>query len=326
MKALRMRGAGGPEVLEIADVPKPVPGPNELLVRVRAASVNHADLVQRRGLYPPPPGIPEDILGLDYAGAVAEIGEGVTRFKFGDRVFGLVSGAAQAEYVVTHEELALGTPDLLNDIEAAAIPEAYMTANDALFAQAHLQSGERVLIHAIGSGVGLAALQLARAHACSVIGTSRSPWKIERAMQFDLNEGIDAASGKFVDAVLEATEQHGADVIIDFVGGPYLEENLRALALRGRVVFLSTLGGPQATLPIFTLMRKRATLMGSTLRMRGREEKLAVKQAFEKDVLPLFATRRIEVPIDKVFALENAIEAHRYLESFKNFGKVVLQI
>lgn len=321
-----MRGPGGPDVLEIADAPSPVPKDDELLVRVRAASLNAADLVQRRGHYPPPPGVPEDILGLDYAGEVSAVGDDVTRFKIGDRVFGLVGGGAQAEFLVTPEDLAVRVPDLVTDIEAAAIPEAYMTAHDALFTQAHLESGERVLIHAVGSGVGIAAAQLARAHACRVIGTSRTPAKVERAMTLCLDEGIDSATGKFADAVMDATDGHGADVVIDFVGAGYLEENLKALAERGRLVFLSTMGGRDATLPIYGLMRKRATLIGSTLRTRSREEKAAVARAFERGVLPLLAERKIEVPIDKVFALERAAEAHRYLEQHKNFGKVVFEL
>lgn len=321
-----MRGPGGPEVLEIANAPKPVPKDDELLVHVRAASLNAADIAQRRGHYPPPPGVPQDILGLDYAGEVSAIGGDVARFKIGDRVFGLVGGGAQAEFLVTPEDLAVRVPDLITDIEAGGIPEAYMTAHDSLFTQAHLVSGERVLIHAVGSGVGIAAAQLARVHACRVIGTSRTPAKIERAMTLGLDEGIDAATGKFADAVMDATDHHGADVIIDFVGAPYLEENLKALAPQGRIVFLSTLGGRDATLPIYTLMRKRATLVGSTLRTRSRDEKVAVARVFEKDVLPLLAERKVEVPIDKVFPLEEAAEAHRYLEQYKNFGKVVFEL
>jgi NADPH:quinone reductase len=319
-----MRGPGGPEVLEIAEVPKPTPADNQLLVRVRAASVNAADVVQRRGFYPPPPGVPDDILGLDFAGEVELVGEDAHGFKIGDRVMGLVGGAAQAEYVVIDEDLAINVPDLVEDVEAGAIPEAYMTAHDALFTRAHLEQGERVLIHAIGSGVGAAAAQLARAHSCSVIATSRSPEKIERAMKLGIDEGVDAAGGKFADAVLEATGGRGVDVILDFVGAAYFEENLKALATCGRLVFLSTLGGREVQLPIFALMRKRATLIGSVLRPRSHEEKVAVKEAFVRDVIPLFAQRQIQVPIDRVFSLEDAADAHRYLEEHRNFGKVVL--
>lgn len=326
MKALRIREPGGPEVLEIGDVPQPQPAGNELLVRVRAAGLNRADVLQRQGSYPPPPGVPADMPGLEFAGEVAAVGGDVQGFQPGDRVFGLVSGAAQAEYVLTHEAMAVRTPQRLTDIEAAAVPEAYITAHDALVTQAGLQRGERVLIHAIGSGVGIAALQIAKSLDCSVAGTSRSSVKLDRAKGLGLDVGIDSSVGGFADAVLAATDGHGIDVIIDFLGGPHFEENVMAAAPRGRIVLVSAMSGADARLPITAVMHKRLRIYGTVLRSRSLPEKIAATRSLERDVVPLLASGAIKVSIDKVFRLQEAAAAHRYLEENRNFGKIVFEI
>ncbi len=326
MKVLLIAQPGGPEVLAIGDRPTPVPKSGELLVRVRAAGLNRADTLQRRGHYPPPAGVPTDIPGLEYAGEVAAVGEGVRHFRVGQRVFGLAGGAAQAEFIAVPETLALPVPDNLSDIEAGAIPEAYITADDALFANGMLAPGETVLVHAVGSGVGLAALQIAKSIGCKVLGTARGKAKLLRAIELGLDVGILPKLEPFDEAVLRATSGRGVDVVIDFIGAEYFERNLSALAPRGRLVFVSTLSGPTAELSIATLMRKRLRLAGTMLRNRSLEDKIAATQAFAVRVLPLFANGAIKVPIDSVYPLEEAAAAHRHMEENKNFGKIVFTI
>lgn len=326
VRALRISRPGGPEVLEIANVPAPEPKADELLVRVRAAGVNRADLLQRRGHYPPPPGYPEDIPGLEYAGEVASFGADVRHFRTGQRVFGLTGGGAQAEFLTIPEVLALPTPEGLTDIEAGSIPEAYVTAHDALFANGALTPGETVLVHAVGSGVGIAAMQIAKSNGCRVLGTSRHRNKLDRAVELGLDLPIDVSTQLFDDVAMRATHGRGVDVIIDFVGADYFERNLNALAERGRLVFVSTLSGASVQLPIDVLMRKRLRMAGTMLRRRSIEEKAAATRAFADRVLPLLANRAIAVPIDRVFPLSEAPEAHRYMEENKNFGKLVLTL
>jgi putative PIG3 family NAD(P)H quinone oxidoreductase len=326
MKALRISRPGGPEVLQVADVPPPEPKHGELLVRVRAAGLNRADTLQRRGHYPPPPGYPEDIPGLEYAGEVAVLGPQARHYRVGQRVFGLTGGGAQAEYLVIPEALALPTPDGLSDRDAGAIPEAYITADDALFTQGSLAPGETVLVHAVGSGVGIAAMQIAHVLGCKVFGTSRTPEKLARALELGLDDAIDVSTQLFDDAVMRATHGRGVDLVIDFVGADYLDRNLNALALKGRLVFVSTLSGADAQLVISVLMRKRLRLVGTMLRNRPLDEKIAATRAFAERVLPLLANGAIKAPIDRVYPLAQAADAHRRMEENKNFGKIVFEI
>ena len=320
MKALRLRGFGGPEVLEVADVPAPgPPRGDEILVRVRAAGVNRADILQRRGHYPAPAGSPADILGMEFAGEVHAVGDGVRSLRVGDRVMGIVGGGAQAEFVLTTERMVVRVPDTVTDIEAGGIPEAYITAHDALFTNGSLQPGERVLVHAVGSGVGIASMHLAKACGCTVFGTSRSNDKLEKASALGLDVAIDAAA-PFDEIAREI------DVVIDFVGAPYFERNLKALAMRGRLIIVSTLGGTEAPVSLRTLMTKRLRIVGTMLRSRPYEEKVEATGAFERDVVPLLASGTVRDPIDKVFSLEEAASAHRYVEENQNFGKVVFSI
>ncbi len=316
MKALRLKAFGGTDVLEIADVPNPpAPSKDEITVRVRAAGVNRADTLQRRGKYPAPPGSPVDILGMEFAGEVSAVGPDVRDLRVGDRVMGLVGGGAQAEFVATREPLVLRVPDAVTDVEAGGIPEAYITAHDALFAHGGLKKDERVLIHAVGSGVGLAALQLSKAAGAITYGTARSPEKLARAKEFGLEYAVDPGLPEFPNV----------DVIIDFVGADYLQRNVACLALLGRLVFVSTLSGPRADLDIAMLMRKRLRLAGTTMRARSDDEKAAATKAFA-GMLPFFADRRVVVPIDRSLPLEQAAEAHTIIEANKNFGKIVLTI
>jgi putative PIG3 family NAD(P)H quinone oxidoreductase len=326
MRALCIVKAGGPEVLEVCEVPTPEHKRDELLVRVRAAGVNRADTLQRRGHYPAPPGHPQDIPGLEFAGIIEAVGADVRRHRAGQRVFGLTGGGAQAEYLAIQETLALAVPEALTDVEAGAIPEAYVTAHDALFTQGSLQPGETVLIHAVGSGVGVAAMQIARSFGCKVLGTSRSADKLAKAVELGLDDPINVTSQLFDDVVMRATHSRGVDVIIDFIGADYFERNVNALATKGRLVFVSTLSGPDARVSIATLMRKRLHIVGTTLRNRPLDEKVAATRAFADAVLPLLSNRAIAVPIDRVFPLADAPAAHAYMESNKNFGKIVLTI
>ncbi|MDQ3815241.1 MAG: NAD(P)H-quinone oxidoreductase, partial [Armatimonadota bacterium] len=264
MKAVIITQPGGPEVLEIQERPLPEPGGEQVRVRVLVAGLNRGDLAQRVGHYPAPPGVPTDIPGLEFMGVVDALGPNVTTWKIGQRVFGLVGGGGYAEYVLTHERLLAAVPSNLSDIEAGAVPEVFMTAHDALFTQAGLVLGERVLIHAIGSGVGTAAVQLVRAVGGTSFGTARSPDKLERARELGLDVALPLPD--FVPALREATNDAGVNVVLDFVGAPYMAQNLEALALLGRLVQVGVMGGSDAPVNLRLLMNKRLRLIGTVLR------------------------------------------------------------
>jgi putative PIG3 family NAD(P)H quinone oxidoreductase len=326
MRAVVFRQPGGPEVLEIQRVAAREPGRGEIRVRVHAAGVNRADLLQRRGLYPAPPGWPAEIPGLEYAGVVEALGEGVELWDVGDRVMGLVGGGGYAEYVVVPEREAIAVPALLSLEEAAAVPEVFITAHDALFSQLHLELGERLLIHAVGSGVGIAALQLAKAVGATVIGTSRSEWKLERATDFGLDVLINTASHDFSLMVEQATAGQGVDAVLDLVGAPYLAGNLLCLAEKGRIIVVGLTAGRTGEIDLGVLLRKRVRLIGTSLRFRPLEEKIDAARAFDHDVGPLLASGQIRPVIDRVFPLEESVEAHRHMEANLNFGKIVLRL
>ncbi len=326
MKAVLFTGKGGPEVIAIQDLPDPVPVRGEVLVRVRAAALNRADLLQRRGLYPPPPGFREDVPGLERAGEVAAVGPGVTAWKAGDRVMCITAGEAQAGLCLVHERMLLRIPDGLSFEEAGALPEAGITSHDALFTLGGLRPGWPVLIHAVGSGVSTAALQIAKAAGATVIGTSRTAEKLERARALGLDHGIlvGKEEPKFADEVKKLTGKRGCPVILDFVGGPYAAENLAALAPGGRIVVIGTMGGAKPVVDLGLLMRARGSIVGTVLRPRPLEEKIAATQAFAKDVLPLVAQGRVKAVVDAVLPAEQAREAHERMERNESFGKIVL--
>ncbi|HEV7643176.1 MAG TPA: NAD(P)H-quinone oxidoreductase [Pyrinomonadaceae bacterium] len=329
MRAVWIKEFGGPENLEIRDVPRPAtPAGDHVLVRVRAAGLNRPDLLQLRGGYAAPEGYPQEIPGLEFAGDVAEVGEAVTTFKPGNRVFGITAGGAQAEYLLTRESLLVKIPANLNYTEAAAIPEAFITAHDAIFTQAGLKAGETLLIHAVGSGVGLAALQLAKANGARVIGTSRTAGKLEACKQFGLDEAILVGENTDLVAVLkEKTNRGGADVILDQVGAKYFSANLQSLALKGRLMLVGLMSGAIATeFDMGLMLRKRAKIIGTLLRPRPDEEKAEAVKAFAEQVVPLFENGKLRPNVDKVFPLEDVRAAYEYLRSNANFGKVVLEI
>lgn len=311
---------GDPEVLTIREVPPPVPKPDELLVRVWATGLNRADLLQRRGRYPAPPGVPADVPGLELAGEVAETGADVQGWKPGDRIMAIVAGGAYAEYARVPAGHALPIPDGWTFEQAAAVPEAFVTAFDAMMLQADLRAGDRVLVHAVGSSVGVAALQLAKAADAVVAGTSRTEAKLERAAALGLDRPVLVRDRFEPDAALT----DWADLIVELVGGPYLVGDLRAVAPRGRIVLIGLTGGREATLDLGELLTKRVSLVGTVLRTRSRDEKNRLLATFRERVLPLFASGRLRPVVDRVFPAGQVAEAHRYLEANRNFGSVVL--
>ncbi|MFN2565959.1 MAG: NAD(P)H-quinone oxidoreductase [Gemmatimonadaceae bacterium] len=328
MKAIVITRPGGPDVLELREVARPEPGTGEVLVRVRATALNRADLMQREGRYPPPPGAPADIPGLEFAGEVAALGPRAREWREGDRVFGITGGGSYAEYLVAHERTLAPVPASLSWDEAAAVPEAFITANDALVTQAAVRASERVLIHAIGSGVGLAASQLARAFGAVPFGTSRTADKIARAREFGLEDGIalggdTAALG---DAVSRWTGGHGIDVVLDLVGGSYVAAGIEALAPRGRLILIGTVAGAQTELDLRRILTRRLTIRGTVLRARPLEEKILATRAFAAEVVPLLARGAVCPVIDSTFDLADVADAHRHLESNATFGKVVVRV
>jgi putative PIG3 family NAD(P)H quinone oxidoreductase len=326
VKAIVIGRFGGPEVLELRDVAAPSPGRGEVRVRVRASAVNRADLIQRAGGYPAPPDAPPDIPGLEFAGEIDAVGESVTDAAVGDRVFGLSGGGAYAEAIVVHARTVTRVPDGMSFTDAAAVPEVFITAWDAMVAQADLRAGESVLIHAAGSGVGTAAAQIARAIGARAIGTARTRDKLERARALGLDEGIAVeAGGGFADAVLAATSGRGADVVLELVGGPYLAEDLRCTAPRGRIVLIGLMAGARAELDLGQLLRRRLRVVGTMLRARPLEEKIDAVQALGRYLVPLFARGALRPVVDRVFPLAEAAAAHAYVASNAGFGKVVLE-
>lgn len=331
MRAAVITRPGGPEVLTVA--PRPVPAvaaPTDVRVRVIASALNRADLVQRAGRYPAPAGVAADIPGLEFAGVVEAIGPGVSAWTPGDRVFGLVPGAAHAESLVTHADTLARIPDALDLAEAGVLPEATITAHDAL-RQARFVAGERVLIHAVGSGVGLAAVQLVRALGGVPIGTARSEAKLDAARAVGLDHGIvperDADGAPvFADAVLAATDGRGADVVLGLVGGPYVGESVRAMASGGRLVLIGLLAGRFTSLDLSRVLTRRLQITGTVLRSRSLAERVEYTHAFVRDVVPLLASGRVRLPVAATYALDEIAAAHALLEGNDVAGKVALRI
>lgn len=329
MRAVVIVSHGGVEGLEVREVERPAEvKADRVLLRVRAAALNRADILQRRGHYPAPKGAPQDIPGLEFAGEVEQVGEEVRAWRVGQRVFGITGGGAQAEYLVAPENTLAEIPANLDWAEAASVPEAFITAHDALFTQAGLEMGERVLIHAAGSGVGTAAAQLAHASGATVYGTSRTPEKLEKARAYGLDEtiavGDDAA--RFAEAVDEWTKGAGVNVILDLVGSSYLSANLDALAPLGRLMLVGTPGGSNAPLDFGKVMGKRLRIIGTVLRARSAEEKARAVRRFAAHVVPLLARSLVRPVIDRIYRMEEVRAAHERMESNESFGKIVLMI
>lgn len=325
MKAVYIKSFGGPENLEVRDVPD-LPNANGkgVLIRVKAAGLNRADLLQRRGLYPPPAGYSPQIPGLEFAGEIEQTGENVAGWKVGDRVFGITAGEAQAEKILIDSSLLAKIPANLSYLEAAAIPEAFITAHDAIFTRGSLQKGETLLIHAVGSGVGLAAVQLAAAFGAKTIGTSRTADKLEKAKRFGLDEAILTGERAEFTAILRS-KNGGVDVVLDLVGAAYFAENLECLLPKGRLILVGLTSGRKAEFDLGQALTKRLKIIGTTLRGRSLEEKAEATRKFSQDVVPLIADGKIVPNVDKIFPVAEVAAAHEYLDSNVSFGKVILE-
>lgn len=325
MKALVIKQPGDIEVLEIKEVETPIATADRVRVRVCATALNRADILQRMGRYPAPPGAPIDIPGLEFAGEVEQLGPEVREWKVGDRVFGICGGGAHAEFVIVPASHLAAIPSNLDWEQAAAVPEVFITAHDALFTQAGLQPGETVLIHAAGSGVGTAAVQLVRAVGARSIGTSRTADKLERAKELGLDHAIVVENDPSV--LIEAlSTERGIDVVLDLVGAAYFETNLRLMAARGRMILVGTTSGSKATLDYGLMMSKRLTIKGTVLRARSVEEKATATRLFAQHVVPLLASGQVKPVVDRSYDLGEIREAHLRMESNESFGKIVIRV
>lgn len=325
MKAVLVRRPGGPEQLELATVPDPKPSNHELVIAVRATALNRADLLQRRGLYPPPPGETE-VLGLECAGVVAEVGADVSTVRVGDRVMALLAGGGYAERARVHESLVLPVPESLSFEEAAAIPEAFLTAHEALLGAADLAPGERVLIHGAAGGVGSAAVQIARELGAFVFATTRDPSKLAWLSGLRVERVLDCSGGDFAGVVGSETQGRGVDVIVDFVGAAYAEQHQKVLATGGRWVVVGLLGGTRANIDLGRVLAQRQTLRGIVMRTRPLTEKAAIVRAFRRDFLGWFEQGRLRPNLDRVYQLAEVRAAHERMEANQNLGKIVLRV
>ena len=325
MRAVVVTEEGAPEHMTIGEVPTPEPGPEEVRVRVHATALNRADTFQRRGHYPPPEGASE-ILGLEMAGTVAETGENVVDWHADDRVFALLDGGGYAEYAVVHRDRLMAVPPGLSMQEAAAVPEVFLTAYQALHWLGELRSGHRVLIHAGASGVGTAALQLVRRAEAHPYVTASAP-KHDLCRDLGAEAAIDYETEDFAERIAALTDDRGVDLILDFIGAPYFHRNVESLALDGRIIQLATLGGSTVEqVSLRALMAKRAQLLASTLRSRSLAYKVRLTQEFASDVLPHFLDGDLQPVIDSVYDWSDVAEAHRRMENNENAGKIVLSV
>lgn len=323
MRAVVFSGAGGNDVVRVEERPDPVPGSQDVLVRVRFAGVNPADTAQRAGHYPAPPGSPPDVPGLEVAGTIAACGEAVTAWRPGDRVFGLVGGGGLASLVSVHERLVARVPDSLGEREAAAVPEAFVTAHDAVASRCGLRPGDTLVVHGAAGGVGTAAVQIGLVAGARVLATVRSQPAAEAVEAL----GAEAVADEgFADAVLELTGGRGADVVLELVGASHFPGNLRALAPQGRVAVVGVASGREVSLDLLALMARRATLHGTVLRARPLEEKALAVRAFEREVVPHLASGRMRPLVDSVFPLERVVAAFDRLDGPGKVGKVLLEL
>ena len=325
MKAIRVQTKAPGQPLVWQETDDPICGPDEVLVEIHAASLNRADLLQRAGKYPPPPGESE-ILGLDMAGCIAEIGENVTGWRAGDRVCALLAGGGYAERVAVPYQMLMPTPEGWSFEQATAVPEVFLTAFVNIFMEAGFQPGETVLMHGGAGGVGTAAIQLVREAGGRMIVTAGTDEKVARCKELGAELAINYKTEDFVERTLAHTGGQGVDVIIDIVGAEYLERNLSLLRLKGRLVFLALLGGAQAQVNLGTLMGRRLRLIGSVLRSRSLAEKIEIKERFMDRFWPLLEDGTIEPIIDSVYPVEQASEAHEYMAANRNTGKIILRV
>lgn len=326
MKAIRIIEPGEASVLRIEEVGSPSPSEREVLIEVKAAALNRADILQRRGVYPPPAGTRKDIPGLEVAGVVLETGNGCQNFGEDDRVIALLPGEGYAEKVAVSEALVMPLPDGLTFTDGAAIPEAFLTAYDALFAQLALTLGGTLLIHAVGSGVGTAALQLAVEAGISTIGTAGSTAKLKRARELGLGLGINYRKTDFVEKIEEQIGRNGIDAILDLVGAAHWKGNISVLRTQGKMIVVGLVSGRKVECDLGLLLKKRLTIIGTALRSRSLAEKALLISRFRENILPLFDSQRLRPVLDKVYGWEDVVEAHRRMEEDLNFGKIVLTL
>ena len=324
MKAVVITRPGDSSVLELQEVADPKPDSRALLVRVVATALNRADSLQRMGKYPAPAGTRQDIPGLEYAGIVERVGPEAGAFATGDRVMGLVSGEAHAELVAVPAVTAIKVPENLTLEHAAAIPEAFLTAHDALNLQLQLRAGEHILIHAVGSGVGTAAVQLARVIGATTIGTSTTSSKLLKAQKLGLQHGIDSENSDFQEIVHDITNGRGVETILDLIGASNWSANIQCLAPRGRIILVGLLGGRNVEADLGTILVRRLHIMGTVLRSRSLGEKAELTKHFAENLLPFFEAGTLEPVIDTVFPIQKVSAAHTYLDENRNFGKIIL--
>ncbi len=324
MRAVVLDSHGGPEVLTVRDVPDPAPGPDEVVVEVVATALNRADLLQRRGFYPGPP-MPQEIPGMELSGRVVELGSRATLWALGDAVMGIVGGGAYAERIAVHERQLMAVPESVPVADAAAIPEVWITAFDALVVQGGLTSGRTALVHAGASGVGTAAIQIAKAIGARIIVTA-SAGKVDRCLALGADRAVDYGQDDYVAATRALTDGAGADVILDVVGGDYVDRNLDAVALRGTIVQVGTMAGGATQIDVGKLMARRAALIGTMLRSRPLEEKVAITRRFAAEILPRFDRDGLHPVIDRRFPLDGIADAHRAMEANENVGKIVVDV
>lgn len=322
-KAIRIREPGGPEVLGVGEIDLPEPGPSQVLVEVAAAGLNRADCLQRRGFYPAPPGVPADVPGLEFSGVIESVGDAVSAWKPGDRVMGIVGGGSMATRVLTESAELMPVPNELSLEEAAAVPEVFLTAYDAIVLQGNLQAGQSVLLHAVASGVGTAGIQLASVIRATSIGTSRTADKLPRCTELGLNHAVLVEDGNFAEAVLEAAS-NGVDVILDTIGAAYLAQNVKVIGKQGRIIVIGLMGGVKGELALGTLLAKRASIQGSVLRSRSPAEKAELTKSFTEEMLGRFATGDLKPIIDEVLPMTDVQAAHQRMDANDTFGKLVL--
>ncbi len=325
MKAVTITQFGGPENLRVTDVPDPSFTEGQLVIDIQATALNRADLLQRRGKYPPPPG-ESDILGLECAGVVSACGAAVSRVKVGDRVMALLAGGGYAERVAVDARMAIPIPDSLTFVEAAAIPEAFLTAREALFELGNLRAQENVLIHAAAGGVGSAAVQLARVHGAVVFGTAGSEPKLAFIKSLGANSAINYRDTDFSTLINEQTDGVGVHVVLDFIGASYWEQHAKCLAPGGRCIVIGVMGGAQAQVNFGQLLFKRHQIKGLVMRTRPLLDKVAMTQSFIRESLPLLSSGHLKPVIDQVYKLDCAGEAHQRMESNANIGKIILKV
>jgi NADPH:quinone reductase len=324
MKAVVITHPGGPEVLKLEEKPKPNFAPNEVLVKVAAAGINRPDVFQRKGNYPPPKGAPQNIPGLEIAGTIAEVGANVTRWKVGDKVCALVMGGGYAEYCNAPEGQCLPVPENLSMIEAASLPETFFTVWTNVFDRAKLQPGESLLVHGGSSGIGVAAIQMAKALGSTVYVTAGSNTKCKFCEDLGATKAINYKTENFAEVIQLLTNNKGVNVILDMIGGDYTPGNIHSLAEEGRLVMINTMKGKDVQIDLSQVMRKRLIITGSMLRSREIEFKSAIARNLEKHIWPLLASGKIKPIIHSVFPAENAAEAHQLMESNDHMGKIVL--